>query len=120
MKFFLNEPVGVVARGLVNGVGGSEQLILALVKIHQVDDHAALIRRGEEALQTAQPFGLEGTIRKEGADMGAVLRAVAIAVRAVEPINLMIVARLPALQGHVYHSYSRLLEKIEPANQCIL
>ena len=108
-----DQPGGDIHGGVVDGLGGAEQAGLAVIEIHQVDEHAALVGGAQQAFQPRQPIRLERTIRRKGAHIGAPARAEAIGVLTIDAVDGLIVPGWRALQAHVDHEHAMILVKIQ-------
>src|ERR1022692_2390210 len=108
-----DQPVGNVHGGVMYGFGGPELPGLAVVEIHQVDEHAALVGGAQQAFQPREPIRLERTIRPESAHIGPPAGAEAIGVLAIDAVDGLVVSGLRALQADVDHEHAVTLVEIQ-------
>src|SRR5581483_6253381 len=67
----LNQPVGGIARGGMNDGGSFENLILVLMEVRKIDDHASLVRSVKQAVKPFQRCLIKGAVGTKGAHIGA-------------------------------------------------
>src|SRR5207249_979734 len=77
-KLLLDEPLSDVPRRPMDRFRRFELLVLPLIEVHDIDDHAALVGRHEQSLEPPHPIVLEGSIRAERAHGSAFSPAVTI------------------------------------------
>src|ERR1035438_14411 len=94
-----DQPVGNVHGGVMYGVGGPELPGLAVVEIHQVDEHAALVGGAQQAFQPREPMRLERTIRPESAHIGTPAGAEAIGVLTIDAVDGLVVSGIDRQNG---------------------
>ena len=118
-KVLLDEPVRDVLCCDCDSVGRFEDLVLPGMKIDKADDHAALVGRREQPLEAAEPFRFERPVRAEGANERALLVAALRRPVARNAFDLVVVARIVALQANADRQDTMLFVEVESVDDLL-